>query len=302
MSFIKSCGRQIIYFINGLFGLVALVCLVGGMFVKYGSDDLKSLLPDLMRELVRKIDPILRATHSSSEKFLENLDLEKLLGDAAVVFIVFGAILLFIVFWGCFGVSCKSKCALYMYSFILLLILIGQIVCAILITKRRDLIDDNLKPQLRLSIKNYYEGDHAMDAISVLWNAIMLKFSCCGLDNSNDFVSGNWNTTPTADIVTANKHLTTPLVCCTEAVRSSTSLSWWDCAVAPLDAAKSNYKVGCYREVWKYLEHYINIVAGCVGGLAALELLLAVFAINIARGLDKKNKVGSEKSGGKKKR
>ena len=58
------------------------------------------------------------ATHSSSEKFLENLDLEKLLGDAAVVFIVFGAILLFIVFWGCFGVSCKSKCALYMVRYI----------------------------------------------------------------------------------------------------------------------------------------------------------------------------------------
>lgn len=58
------------------------------------------------------------ATHSSSEKFLENLDLEKLLGDAAVVFIVFGAILLFIVFWGCFGVSCKSKCALYMVRYV----------------------------------------------------------------------------------------------------------------------------------------------------------------------------------------
>lgn len=42
------------------FQLVAAVCLVGGLFVKFGSDDLKSLLPDLMRELVRKIDPILR--------------------------------------------------------------------------------------------------------------------------------------------------------------------------------------------------------------------------------------------------
>ena len=46
--------------ITCIFQLVALVCLVGGMFVKYGSDDLKSLLPDLMTELVRKIDPILR--------------------------------------------------------------------------------------------------------------------------------------------------------------------------------------------------------------------------------------------------
>jgi hypothetical protein len=42
--------------------LVALFCFVGGMFVKYGSDDLKSMLPDLMRELVRKIDPILKGT------------------------------------------------------------------------------------------------------------------------------------------------------------------------------------------------------------------------------------------------
>lgn len=42
------------------FQLVAAVCMVGGLFVKFGSDDLKSLLPDLMRELVRKIDPILR--------------------------------------------------------------------------------------------------------------------------------------------------------------------------------------------------------------------------------------------------
>ena len=87
----------------------------------------------------------------------------------------------------------------------------------------------------------------------------LLQFSCCGLDNSDDFVSGNWNTTPTADIVTANKHLTTPLVCCTETVRSSTSLSWWNCAVAPLDAAKSNYKVVCtiytYYHIFILHEH-----------------------------------------------
>lgn len=36
-------------------------------------------------------------------------------------------------------------------------------------------IDENLKPQLRSSIKDLYQGDHAMDAISVLWNAVMLK-------------------------------------------------------------------------------------------------------------------------------
>lgn len=300
MGFMKSCGRLVIYYINGLFGLVAAVCLVGGMFVKFGSDDLKSLLPDLMRELVRKIDPILRATHSSSEKFLNNLDLEKLLGNAADVFIVFGAILLFVVFWGCFGVSCKSKCGLYVYSCILLLILIGQIVCAILITKRRDLIDENLKPQLRSSIKDLYQGDHAMDAISVLWNAVMLKFSCCGVDSSQDFVSGKWNNTPIAEIINANKQLDTPLVCCTEAARSKSATNWWNCAISTLNSSDSNYNKGCYGEVWQYLEHYINIVVGCVGGLAALELLLAIFAISIARGMDKKNKVNSEKSGKRK--
>lgn len=38
-------------------------------------------------------------------------------------------------------------------------------------------IDDKLKPELKSSIKVYYIGDHAMDAVSVLWNAIMLKVS-----------------------------------------------------------------------------------------------------------------------------
>ncbi|XP_048774834.1 tetraspanin-1-like [Ostrea edulis] len=301
MGIVKSCGRQIIYVINGLFGLVALFCFVGGMFVKYGSDDLKSMLPDLMKELVRKIDPILKATHSSSEKFLENLDLEKLLGDAAVVFIVFGAILFFIVFWGCYGVSCKSKCALYTYGIILLLILIGQIVCAVLITKRRDLIDDKLKPELKSSIKVYYIGDHAMDAVSVLWNAIMLKFSCCGVDNYKDFTSGVWNTTPIAEITQAHTNLDTPLMCCTEKERSKSTTNWWTCATTPFDSTKSNYMTGCYDEVWTYLEQYINIVVGCAGGLAGLELLLAFFAISIANGMDKKNKVDTESNGKRKK-
>lgn len=31
---------------------------------------------------------------------------------------------------------------------------------------------------------------------------------------------------------------------------------------------------GCYDEVWTYLEQYINIVVGCAGGLAGLEVLL----------------------------
>lgn len=34
---------------------------------------------------------------------------------------------------------------------------------------------------------------------------------------------------------------------------------------------------GCYDEVWQYLEHYINIVVGCVGGLAALEVRAILF-------------------------
>ena len=50
-------------------------------------------------------------------------------------------------------------------------------------------IDDNLKPQLRLSIKNYYEGDHAMDAISVLWNAIMLKVNPSVSNNQSQSLS-----------------------------------------------------------------------------------------------------------------
>jgi hypothetical protein len=38
-------------------------------------------------------------------------------------------------------------------------------------------IDEKLRPELKTSVKVYYKGDHAMDAISVLWNAIMLKVS-----------------------------------------------------------------------------------------------------------------------------
>ncbi|XP_061165348.1 tetraspanin-18-like [Saccostrea echinata] len=301
MAIVKNCGRQIILLINGLFGLVGLLCFVGGMFVKYGSDDLKSMLPDLMNELVKKIDPILKATHKSSSDFLDNLDLEKLLGDAAVVFIVFGAILLFIVFWGCYGISCKSKCALYMYGLLLVLILIGQIVCAVLVTKKRNLIDDNLKPQLRSSLKSYYLGDHAMDAISVLWNAIMLKFSCCGIESYEDFTGGVWNRTPTADIVHAGEQLDTPLMCCTDAERSKAVTNWWMCATQPLMQQKSNFGKGCYDEVWRYLEKYVNIVVGCVGGLIGLELLLAFLAIYIAKSMDKKNKVDSEKGRKRKK-
>ncbi|XP_062577590.1 uncharacterized protein LOC134239423 [Saccostrea cucullata] len=196
MSIVKTCGRQIILLINGLFRLVGLVCFVGGMFVKYGSDDLKSMLPELMNELVKKVVPILKATHKSSSDFLDNLDLDKLLGEAAVVFIVFGAILLFIVFWGCYD---------------------------------------------------------------------------------------------------------TPIMCCTNAERSKSTNNWWRCAMQPLTRLKSNFEKGCYDEVWRYLEKYVNIVVGCVGGLIGLELVLAFFAIYIAKGMDKKNKVDSEKGRKRKK-
>lgn len=43
--------------------------------------------------------------YSLLEKFLNNFDFEKLLGNVVDVFIVFGVILFFVVFWGCFGVD-----------------------------------------------------------------------------------------------------------------------------------------------------------------------------------------------------
>lgn len=58
--------------------------------------------------------------YSLLEKFLNNFDFEKLLGNVVDVFIVFGVILFFVVFWGCFGVSCKFKCGFYVVYYFFL--------------------------------------------------------------------------------------------------------------------------------------------------------------------------------------
>lgn len=75
-----------------------------------------------------------------------------------------------------------------------------------------------------------------MDAVTLMWNQIMGSFSCCGVNNYNDFSnSPNWMLT--------RGNRTIPEACCVLKDRANLIPDDPDCIYNPTDANSYMYKV-----------------------------------------------------------
>lgn len=184
--------------------------------------------------------------------FLRIGDIEKIFEDlnvqiVPILFIVIGAIIFIIAFFGCCGAIRESHCMTVTYSTFLMLILIAQIVLAIVVfVYIGDLQEATNKALVRLWNNRNNQGNQQV------WDNIQRGLTCCGLNNAAE-----WGTVPSS--------------CCAPDTQVCTEFN--------------AFSKGCGGAVNDFIGTSGNIIGAVALGVAGIELIGFIFACCLANSI-----------------
>lgn len=256
---------------NVIFALFGLVFMVVGFVVRFGSH----LLDDMLQDFYSAIQKLMEQAGSHSS--LSSFNLGDYLQSATLAFILLGAFFFLLGIVGCIGACCKIKSCLIVYTVVIGIIILGEVVFVVLIFTVRDQLTTSLQTPLYDSLDDFI-GINSSDAISLGWNFAMTTFKCCGVENYTDFEvhAKHWQR--------QYFNLIVPIACC-KLNGSFTDVSTrmnLTCATEPtLDNA--NIHQGCYNALVDFLVDNSDIMIGVGASIAGIEILMFIFAICVCR-------------------
>lgn len=181
-------------------------------------------------------------------------ELQTHLTVAPWVFIVIGAIMFVIAFFGCCGAIRESHCMVVTYAIFLLVIIIMQVILAVLLFTYGDSIKDGLKKGID-GLWNKRQHDPATNEV---FNSIQAQLKCCGNDGAYNYGSA-----------TLDKS------CCDMESFAGQTLG---CTIA-------NANTGCRERIADLYEKWNKPIAGIAIGIACIEVVGALFSLCLANSI-----------------
>lgn len=259
-----TCIKYILFVVNFLFFVMGIAAVALGIYALVDNDDMNALT---------KID---------GDGKLDEFNAVGLLQSGAIVLIVGGACLLILGFLGCCGAIKEVKCLLATYSAIVVVIIIIQIAAAGVAIAFRGRVTDKLKEGLKNGIKKNYDGNPTSDnAFSRAWDFAQVKFECCGVDNSSDFMDSPWSKNVSG--------VNVPDTCCELADRDKffddnvVVLKNKSCPTLPVGTDNKFTAEPCYNKVEDWIKERAGIIIGIALGIVVIEIIAVVFAISLCR-------------------
>ncbi|XP_053372517.1 tetraspanin-18-like [Mercenaria mercenaria] len=267
MGLIQTVGRFLLVIINLILVIVSLALIIVGFLVKYSGDVFEKYTEPALDKIIESSQGSFGDADFTAEKF----DIAELFGTTATMLIIIGFVLLTISFLGSCGACCGVKCMLLLYSVILIVLVLAQIVFIVFLFGYPDVLKNAMKSPLKTLLKNY-QGLNGTNVESLGWNFAMTEFGCCGLEKSDDFKRGD-----SAWFGEEDSNWKTPVACCKKLPTTNN----FDCAKANgNDAEHNNYNKGCVDEIWKVMiEDNKKYTYLGTGGILAFQLLMIVFAL-----------------------
>ncbi|XP_021361807.1 tetraspanin-9-like [Mizuhopecten yessoensis] len=261
MGACSGCGQIILVLINLLFALVGILLLTVGCIVKWGESIMDDVLSDWYNNFRKALEEA--GVDNSS---IANFNIEEFLQDAAIAFIVIGAFFFLLGIIGCLGACCKVRALLICYSIIIVMVILVELTFVILLFAIREEVDGWLKEPLQTAIANDYTGTNGTDAVTLGLNFIMSEFECCGVETYSEFnnTAKKWQKLLPNQII--------PLICCRNASRTN-----YDCLTSPTTNNSFSDK-GCYSAIEDWVDDNADILIGSGAAVAAVEILLVLFA------------------------
>ncbi|CAH2086820.1 unnamed protein product [Euphydryas editha] len=180
------------------------------------------------------------------------------------VFIVIGAIMFVIAFFGCCGAIRESHCMVVTYAIFLLVIIIVQVVLAVLMFT----YGENIKEALVKSVNTLFDKRAVDGPSETIFNNLQEQLDCCGKNGPIDHGA------------------ILPKSCCPKLGAVGKFLGD-TCTVADAN------KIGCGPRVAELYEKWNKVIAGVAIGVACIEVVGALFALCLAnsiRNMDRRSR------------
>lgn len=193
--------------------------------------------------------------HVEMKNYLNYLDDTYL--NASILFIVLGAAILILGFFGCCGACTESACMMFTFGSLLSIVVIIEIGCAITIYLFRTEAHTIIAGKMTEGLINYDNGEE-FKGVTDTWNAVQSDFVCCGVSNYT-----NWAETPYGQ-----KTHGAPDSCCKH--------SEPDCGLGIFNGSKTIEEInqdGCFSKLEQFVVDNVAIVLGVGAGIAVLQII-----------------------------
>lgn len=248
----SCCAKYILCLFNFIFFILGSLVLGLGLWLLLDKNSIVSLLKTVSSEHV--------------ERFTE----PQLIDQSVYILIAIGGIMFFLGFLGYCGALRESQCMLSLYGVFIIILLVLEIVVFCFAIIYKDVAKDEAQNFLKTTIRDYTSSAKETDGSTLMWNQLMARLECCGVNSYNDF--------ETSTFWVANRgSRQIPEACCT--LSDKTLLKPFDtnCPYSPTDS-NSNYMKGCYDSLLNYLDYNKNLVIGVSSGLILIQLFAAFLA------------------------
>ncbi|KAL5259515.1 hypothetical protein ACHWQZ_G009832 [Mnemiopsis leidyi] len=182
---------------------------------------------------------------------------------------IIGVLVFVLGFLGCFGSFRENRVCLIIYTILLVLVLMGEIVAIIISLIYKGKISESVKEGLEEKIGEYIEGDE--EAIDIV-DKIQETLECCGLEGQDSYTNNTkW--------IAAHNKTTVPASCCKKSEDAENA--------AKTCNAADGFTDGCYDKVYNTLADNAGLVIGITLGFIVIQIigvcLGCVFCQRIAR-------------------
>ncbi|XP_063377831.1 CD63 antigen-like isoform X1 [Cydia fagiglandana] len=186
-------------------------------------------------------------------------DASRGLNVAPWLFIVIGAVVFLISFFGCCGAIRESHCMVVTYAIFLIVIIIVEVILAVCIF----VYADSIKHALKTGMDRSFEEGRSLNPNP--FHQIERQLSCCGKTGPIDY-----NVQAVANL---------PPECCDQGSQV--------CSIV------NAYSTGCTTKMLDYYDKSHKVIAGITIGVACVEVVGALFALCLAnsiRNMDRRSR------------
>jgi len=160
LSCSESMTKYCLFFLNLIFSLLGIAAVILGIVLKVKGELIDKIITDLFKTTF--------SNHWS-----------------AYLLIGIGGFILLVGFCGCWGACKESKHMIGFYAFIMIVLILAQLVCAILVGVFYNEVKSSLKDELAKVVKSEAYGNNT--EINEAFDTIQSVFTCCGSNNYTDY-------------------------------------------------------------------------------------------------------------------
>ncbi|XP_063787274.1 tetraspanin-1-like isoform X2 [Pseudophryne corroboree] len=173
-----------------------------------------------------------------------------------------GFIICFLGFLGCCGALKEIRCLLLIFSLIMLVLCISEMIAAVVVLTFSEMAESVLKDKVMKSLKEAYYKSGGKGLVEEAWNTVMDKFNCCGFFGYSDFTNSTF---------TAKTALKYPKNCCKNAtLKECDGLNISD---------KVIYTEGCFMAIVHAVKKNSMTIGIAAGAITAFEMASLIVAL-----------------------